>query len=76
MAIAEYSTHVRTAIKPEFLAPAGDRTCLIAAVENGADAVYFGLQRHNARIRATQFRRRPTCPRSWRCCIAGASRDM
>ena len=44
---------VRT--KPELLAPAGDRTCLIAAVENGADAVYFGLQRHNARIRAHNF---------------------
>jgi putative protease len=41
--------------KPELLAPAGDRTCLIAAVENGADAVYFGLQRHNARIRANNF---------------------
>src|SRR5580692_3965839 len=42
-------------IKPELLAPAGDRTCLIAAVENGADAVYFGLQRFNARIRANNF---------------------
>jgi U32 family peptidase len=41
--------------RPELLAPAGDRTCLIAAVENGADAVYFGLQRHNARIRAHNF---------------------
>src|SRR5215831_17200873 len=42
-------------VKPELLAPAGDRTCLLAAVENGADAVYFGLQRHNARIRAHNF---------------------
>src|ERR1700689_4849170 len=41
--------------KPELLAPAGDRTCLVAAVENGADAVYFGLQRFNARIRAHNF---------------------
>jgi putative protease len=41
--------------KPELLSPAGDRTCLMAAVENGADAVYFGLQRHNARIRAGNF---------------------
>ena len=40
---------------PNFFRPAGDRTCLLAAVENGADAVYFGLQRHNARIRATNF---------------------
>src|ERR1700677_3717440 len=45
----------RPLTKPELLAPAGDRTCLIAAVENGADAVYFGLQRHNARIRASNF---------------------
>ena len=43
------------AVKPELLAPAGDRVCLAAAVENGADAVYFGLQRHNARARAVNF---------------------
>src|SRR5208282_5934644 len=42
-------------VKPELLSPAGDRMCLLAAVENGADAVYFGLRRHNARIRATNF---------------------
>ena len=41
--------------KPELLAPAGDRTCLVAAVENGADAVYFGLKGHNARARAVNF---------------------
>ena len=46
---------MRGTVKPELLAPAGDRTCLIAAVENGADAVYFGLQRHNARARAVNF---------------------
>ncbi len=41
--------------KPELLSPAGDAVCLAAAVENGADAVYFGLRRHNARIRASNF---------------------
>ena len=41
--------------RPELLAPAGDRTCMIAAIENGADAVYFGVQGHNARARATNF---------------------
>jgi putative protease len=41
--------------KPELLAPAGDWDCVRAAVENGADAVYFGLQRFNARIRANNF---------------------
>ena len=48
------TTPVPTAI-PELLAPAGDRDCLRAAIENGADAVYFGLQTHNARARATNF---------------------
>ncbi len=46
---------VRSAVKPELLAPAGDRECLVAAIENGADAVYFGLSRHNARARAANF---------------------
>lgn len=41
--------------RPELLAPAGDRECLLAAIENGADAVYFGLQGHNARARAANF---------------------
>jgi putative protease len=49
------STFPPQRVKPELLAPAGDRTCLIAAVENGADAVYFGLARHNARMRAHNF---------------------
>ena len=41
---------------PELLAPAGDWDCAKAAVENGADAVYFGLQDgFNARTRATNF---------------------
>ena len=29
--------------RPELLAPAGDHDCVRAAIENGADAVYFGL---------------------------------
>lgn len=40
---------------PELLSPAGDRTCMLAAIENGADAIYFGLQGHNARARAHNF---------------------
>jgi putative protease len=40
---------------PELLAPAGDWDCVKAAVENGADAVYFGLDRFNARMRARNF---------------------
>ncbi|MEI6715339.1 MAG: DUF3656 domain-containing protein [Verrucomicrobiota bacterium] len=40
---------------PELLAPAGNWDCVRAAVANGADAVYFGLPRFNARIRADNF---------------------
>jgi putative protease len=43
--------------RPELLAPAGDWDALRAAVANGADAVYFGLELFNARFRATNFRR-------------------
>ena len=44
-------------IRPELLAPAGDRDCVRAAIENGADAIYFGLEcGFNARARATNFR--------------------
>lgn len=41
---------------PELLAPAGSWDCARAAVENGADAVYFGLDAFNARMRADNFR--------------------
>jgi len=40
---------------PELLAPAGDWECAKAAVENGADAIYFGLDKFNARMRAQNF---------------------
>ena len=40
----------------ELIAPAGDWDCVKAAVENGADAVYFGLRSgFNARARAVSF---------------------
>jgi putative protease len=44
-----------TRSRPELLAPAGDWECAKAAVENGADAIYFGLDRFNARMRAHNF---------------------
>lgn len=50
--------HVDSSIAspPELLAPAGEWDCVRAAVENGADAVYFGLDAgFNARARATNF---------------------
>lgn len=46
-------THAR----PEILAPAGDWECAQAAVENGADAIYFGVDAFNARMRAHNFTR-------------------
>jgi len=40
---------------PELLAPAGNWDCVRAAIANGADAIYFGLPRFNARLRADNF---------------------
>src|SRR5580658_3429760 len=51
--ILVWSWCVRT--KPELIAPAGNMECARAAVANGADAVYFGLPRFNARMRADNF---------------------
>ena len=41
---------------PELLAPAGDWAALKAAVAQGADAVYFGVEAFNARLRAENFK--------------------
>lgn len=41
--------------KPELVAPAGNQESLVAAVENGADAVYLGVKQFNARQRADNF---------------------
>ena len=41
--------------KPELLAPAGSMAALIAAVQNGADAVYLGMGDFNARHSAGNF---------------------
>lgn len=40
---------------PELLSPAGNWECARAAVANGADAIYFGMPRFNARLRADNF---------------------
>ncbi len=44
--------------KPELLAPAGDWSALTAAVQAGADAIYFGVDRFNMRHRAKNFTRK------------------
>jgi len=54
--ISEGGSNAHSAIRlPELLAPAGDWECAKAAVENGADAIYFGLDKFNARMRAHNF---------------------
>jgi len=52
--IASVPSALRSSL-PELLAPAGDWECAKAAVENGADAIYFGLEKFNARMRAHNF---------------------
>jgi putative protease len=56
-AVPMSNDHSMPTIKaPELLSPAGDWDCVRAAVENGADAVYFGLDDgFNARARAANF---------------------
>ncbi len=41
--------------KPELLSPSGNWDCARAAVANGADAIFFGMPRFNARLRADNF---------------------
>src|SRR5690242_21444694 len=57
VALSEKLANRQSAIHrlPELLAPAGDWECARAAVENGADAIYFGLDKFNARMRAHNF---------------------
>ena len=50
-----FTSKVHTLQVPELLAPAGNWECAEAAVENGADAIYFGLDKFNARMRAENF---------------------
>ncbi len=45
----------RAPCKPELMSPAGGLPQLRAAVEAGADAVYFGLEGFNARAKAMSF---------------------
>ncbi len=42
-------------LTPELLSPAGNWDCARAAVAAGADAIFFGLPKFNARLRADNF---------------------
>ncbi|MBK1878308.1 U32 family peptidase [Pelagicoccus mobilis] len=53
--LASKQENTRLVTKPELLSPAGNWDCARAAVENGADAIYFGLERFNARMRGKNF---------------------
>ena len=54
--------------RPEILAPAGDMTCLQAALDAGADAVYLGLETLNMRQLATRNFTRETLPEASQRC--------
>lgn len=47
---------------PELLSPAGNWDCARAAVAAGADAIYFGMPRFNARLRADNFTEHDLAP--------------
>lgn len=55
---------------PEILAPAGDMTCLQAALDAGANAVYLGLATLNMRQMATRNFTRTTLPEASQRCQA------
>ena len=55
---------------PEILSPAGDMTCLQAALDAGADAVYLGLESFNMRVGATRNFTRETLPEASARCRA------
>ncbi len=58
--------------KPELMSPAGDWTCLRAALKAGADAVYFGVRGMNMRANYKNFTV-PQLPRiASECHAAGA----
>lgn len=46
---------MKTIKKPELLAPVQDYVSLMAAIENGADAVFFGIKGFNMRAGAKNF---------------------
>ena len=65
---------IRLVKRPEILAPAGDFTCLQAALDAGADAVYFGLGTFNMRARSGVNFRLEDLPEIARRCREGARR--
>lgn len=55
MSALENTSAKRKKELPELLSPAGNYRALVAAIDAGADAVYFGASDFNARMRAENF---------------------
>lgn len=53
------------------MAPAGSFESLAAALQGGADSVYFGVGKLNMRSRATANFQRKTCRKSSRAAMSG-----
>lgn len=65
------SKNVTKKILPELLAPCGSREAIEAAIEGGADAVYFGGTMLNARMNAKNFGREELVSSIAECHSAG-----
>ena len=52
----------------EIMAPAGGFDCLVAAIEGGADSVYFGIGHLNMRSHSAGNFRREDLPEIMRIC--------
>ncbi|HVO76079.1 MAG TPA: U32 family peptidase [Ignavibacteriaceae bacterium] len=50
------TNNLQPTAKPELMAPAGSWTMLNAVINSGADAVYFGVDKLNMRMKASNFR--------------------
>lgn len=62
--------------KPELLAPAGSLESLEAAVNSGADAVYFGYGQFNARRNAKNFSKEDFCAAAAFCKARGVKMHL
>ena len=52
-----YVTFLGWNLMPEIVSPAGSPEGVIAAVQNGADAIYLGFKKYNSCLSANNFTR-------------------
>ena len=62
--------------KPLVLSPAGSFDSLVAAIDAGADEIYFGLSSHNARINAQNFTKSEAKEAIKLCRLYGVKTDI